>query len=222
MKVRFVGDIHGKTDDYKSYSLAGDGYDMSVQVGDFGFGFFSVQKTQFLEEWQLENPKHKFIRGNHDSPAICKKMPGYINDGQILNDMMFVGGAWSIDHYRRTEGVSWWRDEELSVEELNRMVDIYDVTRPEIMVTHDAPSDISYEMFVLSGLAPNLGKRIYTRTGQALQAMFEIHQPKFWVFGHWHHDLEYVSNGTHFVCVGELGYVDIDTENFEIVKKSWE
>lgn len=209
--TRIVGDIHGKIYDYQAYSLAGwNG--PSIQVGDFGIGFAGDYWHESVAEWQQANPQHRFIRGNHDNPAQCKTMPGYINDGVIENDVMYIGGAWSIDWAYRREGFDWWKDEELSIEQLNRMYDIYVTVKPRVMITHDAPTDVTYEMFVQSGLAigGSNAKKIQTRTGQAFQAMFDAHQPEFWAFGHWHHTMQYKGGRTIFQCIGELDYVDVE------------
>jgi hypothetical protein len=67
-------------------------------------------------------------------------------------------------------------------------------------------------MFVQTGLAiggPN-AKKINTRTGQALQAMFDAHQPDEWYFGHWHHTMQYKYGRTMFQCIGELDYTDVE------------
>jgi hypothetical protein len=135
-------------------------------------------------------------------------MVGCIADGSVENDMMFIGGAWSIDHAWRVEGIDWWRDEELSIQELNDLIEVYGDLKPKVMVTHDAPTNATYEMFVSKGLA--LGdKQINTRTGDAFQTMFEIHQPELWVFGHWHVTKSQVINGTKFQCLAELDYIDV-------------
>lgn len=210
MKTRIIGDIHGKFNDYSTSTLLD--CDRSIQVGDFGIGFAGDYWHDKVAEFQIDNPGHRFIRGNHDNPTKCKTMPGYINDGIIENDVMFIGGAWSIDQAWRTEGVDWWADEELSIMELNRLIDVYDAVRPRVMITHDAPTDVTYQMFVQSGLAigGHNAKKINTRTGQALQTMFDIHQPDSWYFGHWHVTMQSLFGRTMFHCLGELDYVDIE------------
>lgn len=40
--------------------------------------------------------------------------------------------------------------------------------------------------------------------------MFEMHQPRIWLFGHWHFDFDGVIDGTRFICLGELSYRDLD------------
>ncbi len=43
-----------------------------------------------------------------------------------------------------------------------------------------------------------------SRTMQALNAMFELHRPDLWFFGHWHRSAGAVIDGTRFQCLGEL------------------
>jgi hypothetical protein len=226
MYTRIIGDIHGKVTDYKFYSL-GIGrtrsgkeisVERSIQVGDFGMGF---NKTPYwndnMHQWFEANPGHRFIRGNHDDPAVCKTMPGYIPDGRVEGHTMFVGGAWSIDHAWRTEGLTWWRDEECSVEQFNQIIDTYAVVRPRVMITHDCPTQAAIDIFKNRGLlwGGRDAKLENTRTASALQAMFEIHQPDFWFFGHWHHTLHQKIGNTHFQCLGELDYIDFDLDTLE-------
>jgi hypothetical protein len=40
--------------------------------------------------------------------------------------------------------------------------------------------------------------------------MFELHQPKLWVFGHYHTDYDEVIQGTRFVCVNKDIYRDLE------------
>lgn len=226
MYTRIVGDIHGKVMDYKFYSL-GIGrtrsgkeisVDRSIQLGDFGMGFNKTATwNDNMRQWFEENPDHRFIRGNHDDPAICKTMPGYIPDGRVEGHSMFIGGAWSIDHAWRTAGVSWWPDEECSIDQFNQLIDTYAIVRPKVMFTHDCPTEAAIELFqkrglLLGGYGATLER---TRTATALQAMYEIHQPDFWFFGHWHHTTSMKLGNTRFHCLGELDYIDFDIENLE-------
>lgn len=208
MKTRIIGDIHGMW--YEYHALASEA-ERSIQVGDFGIGFAGPYWHERVDEFHLSGD-HRFIRGNHDHPAMCHKMAGWIPDGTVENDVMLIGGAWSIDWAYRTEGVSWWADEECSIPEFERMIDVYAATKPRVMITHDAPLEVSDQMFIKGELAlggPN-AKSIKTRTGQALQTMFDIHQPEEWYFGHWHHTKTEVIRGTKFTCLGEMDYVDVD------------
>ena len=191
--IRFIGDVHG---DFEAYKELVQGSDYSVQVGDFGIGFSGPYWHDRTNEFHRDG-NHKFIRGNHDDPHKCKEMIGWIPDGTIdENGIFYMGGAWSIDQARRTPGVSWWAEEELSIIELSKMIDRYEDIKPRIMVTHTFPYGTLREMFV--GEAGYLNQ---SRTEQALQAMFEIHQPEFWFGGHWHMSRVKTIMGTEFRCL---------------------
>jgi hypothetical protein len=64
---------------------------------------------------------------------------------------MYIGGALSIDKAHRTEGLNWWVDEELSIQEMNSIFDKYIKEKPDIMVTHDCPEEIAVMMEQWSG-----------------------------------------------------------------------
>lgn len=220
--TRLVGDIHGMINDYRFYSLGigrslkkDEVFERSIQIGDYGLGFGKPERDARINEWMKENPQHRFIRGNHDNPAVVKTMAGYIPDGTVEGDVMFIGGAWSIDNpdappgwYKRTKDVNWWEDEECSEEEFARILDTYMQVKPRVMITHDCPHKIAGEMFWGSGLLK--GPRYENRTGNFLQKLFDMHQPEEWYFGHWHFTMKHISGRTTFQCIGELDVVDVD------------
>lgn len=220
--IRFLGDVHGKFQPYKT--ILKNSPHPTIQIGDMGIGF---------RKWPHGEPSanppydamvaggHKFIRGNHDNPAVCKRHTQYIADGTIIDNMMFIGGALSIDKAYRVEGFSYWSDEELSTQELDQMIDIYIATKPEIMITHETPESIAElmvgtvdprtKMFSPGKLDP----RFASRTRQAFQSMFELYQPKLWIYGHWHIPFDEAINGTRFICLPELATIDIDMEGWQ-------
>ena len=212
--IRFIGDVHGK---YGPYKKLIKNVKNTIQVGDFGVGFF---KWDYHENCRvpLINPpydsiikdNHRFIRGNHDNLSVCKKKSYWIQDGTIElidgNKIMYIGGALSVDKIYRKEGYDWWDDEELSNNELTLLVDKYIIEKPDIVVTHDCPEEIAIMMDEWSG---HKKLDISSRTRQALQSMFEIHKPKLHIFGHWHFPIDKVYKNTHFICLNELQYIDI-------------
>ncbi len=214
--TRLIGDIHGCVNDYKAYAI-GNFEGPTIQVGDFGIGFGQGDYWHESVDAFHVAGNHRFIRGNHDNPALCKTMSGYINDGTIINDNMFIGGAWSIDNpdappgwYKRTKDYDWWEDEECSEEKFQQMLEIYDFYRPRVMITHDCPHNIAGDMFWGSGFLK--GPRYVTRTSAFLEKMLNIHQPEEWYFGHWHHTMQYKYGRTHFHCLGILDYVDVELD----------
>lgn len=190
---RIIGDVHGRIQDY--YAVADDA-DLSIQIGDMGLGFRGVS----LEP----NPAHRFFRGNHDSPQACRDHPNYMGDWGYDEafDLFWFAGADSIDRYIRREGVSWWRDEELSVQEFQEALDLYERVRPSVVLSHDGPQDFVATLF---------GIRDRSRTRQALQAAYELWQPRLWAFGHHHSPRDFVTReDTRFVCLPELALIDLE------------
>lgn len=205
--IRFIGDVHGRYEPYKR--LIAD-VPASIQLGDMGVGFRRKSGPNVGEaygnppHYAMVAGNHRFIRGNHDAPAACQTHSQWIPDGTVENDMMFIGGALSIDKEWRHEGYDWWPDEELSIAELNILVDVYAATKPRIMVTHDCPEVAAMALM-------NRTKLDYpSRTRQAFQSMFEVHQPEKWLHGHWHLSSRRVINGTRFICLAEHEFLDVE------------
>jgi hypothetical protein len=164
--IRLIGDIHGKIHDWKV--ICGATEHPTVQIGDFGFGFITTPEF---------NVKDRFIRGNHDNPDLCRRHRQHIPDGKVEGEIMYVGGAWSIDWMHRKEGVSWWRDEQLSYSQFHDVINTYEDKRPRVMVTHDCPNSAVDHLFPWATPIPSV-------TSSAFDAMLDIHTPELWIFGH--------------------------------------
>lgn len=205
MKVTFIGDAHGKM--MRLDQLVERSPDhLIIQVGDMGFGFREV--PEFPERFF-------FIRGNHDSPALARAHQNYLGDYGGDEKLFYLSGAVSIDRDLRTSGVSWWPDEELSIDELGKAVDQYKTLKPKVVVSHEAPvAAVERVLRDLIGEYFSAKKDCReSRTSQALQAMLEAHQPELWVFGHYHVDAEFTLDEfprTRFVCLGELSAKEME------------
>ena len=209
--TRYIGDVHAKWDQYKRIIEEVPYGVPSVQVGDFGVGFVEPDNSYTMPPLPLptaQTSQHRFIRGNHDNLAVCQELGFFIDDGTIEDGVMYVGGALSIDRHVRKEGLNWWANEELSIEELSAIVDLYLLREPHTVVTHDCPDAIIMQ---IADEHPyfSLQKRFKSRTGQALQTMWDFHKPDLWIFGHYHVSIDRVIGGTRFRCLDELEYMDI-------------
>ena len=119
---------------------------------------------------------------------------------------MYVGGAWSIDKQWRIKDFSWWADEELSMQEFDKILFDFITFQPDVMITHDCPQCIAKILFLDGTHKPVLT----SRTGQAFDAMIQHHSPKTWIFGHWHEFRQKFIKGTEYICLGELETIDLD------------
>jgi len=224
----FIGDVHGEFKTYlyvlfrMQHKGGKRGVSCSFQLGDMGIGF---QKGQdgFKKDgktWSPElGPEHKFIRGNHDSPALCRVHPNYAGDWRYFRkpDIFAVGGGYSVDYHWRTRNVSWWEDEQLNNRQMGQMFRFYKQYRPSIVVSHECPS------VVKDAVLTNEEKRGKTSATEAkLQQMYEFHKPKLWIFGHHHKRYEVEVNGTMFVGLGELRYGKTSECVFEIPDLTWD
>lgn len=199
--VLFIGDLHGKWDSYARI-LEDEQPEMSVQVGDFGIGFDESSDVLGKVHSAMDNngPNNLYIRGNHDDPAMALDDPRCMTDGSYdeATGIFYLGGAFSIDAEWRAQGLDWWVDEEMSYDALFTAIDLYEKVKPRIVVSHECPEGLAWKFF--SWYRGDLK----SRTREALDAMRSIHKPELHVFGHWHHNIDEVVDGTRYVCLNEL------------------
>lgn len=118
-----------------------------------------------------------------------------------------MGGGYSIDKYRRTEGVSWWPQEMPSEEEYNNALENLKRINYKVdyIITHTAPSETVYYLSILRSLGI---KNDVVQEQQLTIFLDEIQRKvtyKHWYFGHFHVDLELWRNQTALLsCVQEL------------------
>jgi len=219
---RIIGDVHQKQDKYARIALEAE---YSLQVGDMGFDY------SYLDAY-LDPDKHKVLAGNHDNyntqkccESGCEKCEGrgyifcdqtkhFLKDFGVLeiprmHPIFYVRGAWSIDFLYRTPGISWWEDEELTMAQCEKAISLYKEVKPDFVVTHSTPLSVASCIPFKSSFGTDLHK---TRTDQMLDAMYDAHQPAFWIFGHyhldWRKDLSNNGRETTFICLNELSYKD--------------
>ena len=69
----FIGDVHGKFGPYKRICKE---YRDTIQVGDMGVGFIDRYTNRSYSNpphYAMKAGNHRFIRGNHDNPGVCRK-----------------------------------------------------------------------------------------------------------------------------------------------------
>ena len=181
-----VGDAHARVKEY--IKLIETINEPTIQVGDLGIGFIQIP----FEKIPLN---HKFIRGNHDNPKLCKKIPNFLGEYGITNNIFFISGADSIDKEYRTIGIDWWKDEELSTRDMMNLIIRYSSLKPKYVVSHDCPRSFSEKFF---------GGTFNSKTSNMMNKLLEIHQPEIWVFGHHHRSVVEEFNKTKFIGLSEL------------------
>jgi predicted phosphodiesterase len=195
--LTIIGDVHGYHDSYLNIATK---CEATVQVGDFGFNYEVLNG--------MDPDLHKIVGGNHDNYAIIKDCPYYLGDYGLANvggvEFFFVRGENSVDKNIRIEGKNWWREEELDMNTAYKAIEAYISAKPQIVISHGCPAD------VMPFFITNPSKQFSpSRTSQMLDAMWNSHRPKLWVFGHHHNSHSITVGDSVFRCLNELETMNI-------------
>lgn len=209
INLRVIGDVHGKIDYY--IQLAKESY-FSIQLGDLSFNYDKLGN--------LDSNFHKVIAGNHDNYTkengkFVKQTNHFLGDFGVVKipsfteKVFFVRGANSIDKQLRTEGVNYWRDEELTYSNSLKALEEYKKEKPDFVFSHTCPAFITKLAF---GYKTWHGQEIRSSmTDVLLEQMFEYHKPKMWIFGHHHKSWKANINDCQFQCLAELECFDFSS-----------
>jgi predicted phosphodiesterase len=205
MSLFLIGDPHGRIDEYLKLLASLPLGSHSIALGDLYLGRPGVHLPELP-------PEHKFLRGNHDDPALCREHPNYLGDyGYPDDDLFFVSGAQTASWRVLGNSKYWYRDEELFELDLDKAIGLYKDIRPKIVISHTAPSEAAREILKDLDGSYFLNKHgdVESRTSRALQEMFEAHQPSVWCFGHFHVNREFVICETKFRCSAEMAAFEV-------------
>lgn len=239
--IYVTGDTHGNQ--YKwaeQIEPALSSGDTLIVCGDFGVGFWNGRywsEEMFYDFLAGQKYTVLFADGNHENfdklyaypikqryggkvhelrPNVLHLMRGEIYD--IDGERIFVmGGGYSIDKYRRTEGVSWWPREMPSEDEYQKARDKLKKAdfKVDYIITHTAPAEtVSYLSTIRSyGIKNDVADEMPLTA--FLEELRREVTYKRWYFGHFHVDAELWRNQTAMLStVREL-------ESGKIVRK-WE
>lgn len=220
MKTLILGDIHGRwsqADELYDAIVEKEGVpELLIQVGDFGFW----PREPKLAVWdrEFEHPC-LWIDGNHEDfetlgrlnlenwgfdpyhtpfrldrwKELLKRWT-YIPRGTIINGVLFIGGARSIDQMHRRRGVDWFPEENISYLQQSMIFDnieAYGADKIHTVITHDCPGAFDVkEACIYSKVEIIDGNRKF------LQAVLEVVQPTHWYFGHYHKTMQKIDENT--------------------------
>jgi hypothetical protein len=204
----FVGDVHGE---WKMLNRAIEkiGDDDIILLGDIDIGIF-VQKgfhgsTKRMAYYPKEFPSNvKFIRGNHDNPEVSNKHPNCLGEYGVFemggHKIGYLAGGYSLDYMYRTEGVDWWRNEELPMAELYKALDLFEAEKPDVMISHEAPCSLVKTLFSGQDLYPS-------RTNQLLDAvLLSVKSINHWFCGHYHFTHDKFFCGVEFHILNRMEF----------------
>lgn len=208
-KLRLIGDVHGQFSAYK-HLLKFPLY--SIQLGDFGFKY---DWNKLIEE--IDDNSHKVLGGNHDDYDFIEQTnpKHYLGDFGIYENqkikLFFVRGGLSIDKHLRIQGRSWWQQEELDYMQQSKCIQLYEKEKPDFLISHVPPENLLEDLH-------EEHRTIKSSTGMLLSMLYEIHEPKVWVYAHMHPQKTFYKkqNNTIFICLAIRDFIDFDlTKNLE-------
>jgi hypothetical protein len=211
-----AGDSHG---DFRHFSYLierakSEGCDGILHCGDLGY-YPNIPEfahhLELLDRWlQAADLWLYFVDGNHEAHWNLRALPregpftrtAYKRIVHIPRGARWtwhgirylgLGGAYSIDKEKRTLGLDWFPEEQLSQAEIYRILQA-PPGGVDVIIAHDCPAGIEFH-----GLLPI---RRSDSNRLAVQAVVEHARPKLVVHGHHHvaHHSRYRSTEQSFSC----------------------
>lgn len=209
--ITFVGDTHGQLDDIGAAleAAADHGSDRVVQVGDFGIGLTSTPVGKWLATLDrlcanYEIDQFVFIAGNHENWDLLDtyRQTGNVDEHgfhRVTDRIRWadnattwtwhgirfgaLGGAHSIDHRYRVEGVSVWSALEKPTNSQMRTIA---TSKLDVLVTHDAPETVGKALGAHSGTIPIVDEAISQTVREQVRTAVAGSEASHLIHGHWH------------------------------------
>lgn len=204
--IYITGDTH--RDFSRLNNLKCNKDDMLIVLGDAGINYYLNEEDIKCKDY-LKKFKIKFfcIRGNHEERPenistykevemfggkvfIEDKYPNLIfaKDGEVYNidgkSILVIGGAYSVDkEYRIIYGYKWFKDEQLSVNEMNNIIGKVRGKHFDIVLTHTCPYKYEPKEVFLQGLDQS---KIDKTMEHFLDKIEESIDYGKWYCGHYH------------------------------------
>lgn len=245
-KILVQGDLHGNTSALRrAFQFAQrNGCTFVLQVGDFGYGWDQTNhgdkmitaSAKIVEEFDI--PLF-WLDGNHenfdrleaakafgaDEPVEMAPNVFYLPRGTVINldwmgknyRLLAIGGAYSVDKAYRIWGKSWWPQEEITADDLDKC---YEAGKVDIVFSHDAPGSAFMAALMIAAdgnsremahLAMKNDQRFpgAKPNRDALESVLQSAQPKLWIHGHYHSAYTAdLPNGTHVIGLDMENEVD--------------
>jgi len=174
-----------------------------ITYRDWGYNQKQIEYgSTFRDEKKIKvgdtNAKIYWAPGNHEHWWILEKELGrhgkapiemnpnlyYCPIGSIINingsNILFIGGADSIDKNARTIGLDWFPEEVLNHADFEFILKSIGDKKIDIVISHTCPN-----AFPMSDLTGRYDKKDDPTRG-ILNEVLRIYRPKKWRFGHWH------------------------------------
>lgn len=209
--ILVLGDIHGRFEELNKMldTLTEDC--VILVCGDFGY-FPYINSIPKLSTLRVKSHKIYFCPGNHEdwdsldkittSPKITEIENNvfYCPFGSTLQieqyNILFCGGAESVDWKVRTPGYDWFPQEGISYRDMSNLP-CPEEFNVNVVISHTCP------YFCLPYLyLPFLHDQ--SISDKCLEDVFQIYQPVRWYFGHFHRPVLFEYQQTVFHSLNEI------------------
>jgi len=213
MKILVVGDVHNNFTGLNKL-ISRRKPDLIIQCGDMGVwpALNKSGDTQSLSQIKLQTAeKLLFCDGNHEDHWYLRDRvsdelePGiiYMPRGSVYTlpdgrNIMFFGGADSIDKQCRRVGIDWFPEEVITQKDLYNLPDV----NVDILITHTCPIEIIKEVKM------EYPEKRPEPSNYALSEVWKYYKPDLWYFGHWHYYTEGKLLETKWYALSAIGFGD--------------
>ena len=204
--IYITGDTHRDFSRLNDLNFNDD--DMLIVLGDTGINYcLDEEDIRFKEYLKRYNVKLFCIRGNHEERPenissysevdmfggkvfIEDDYPNLIfsKDGEVYNidgkSVLVIGGAYSIDkNYRLMHGYKWFKDEQLSQDEMDNIFEKVNGKYFDIVLSHTCPYKYEPREVFMSGIDQSKVDKSMEYFLDKIEG--SIHYDK-WYCGHYH------------------------------------
>jgi hypothetical protein len=112
-------------------------------------------------------------------------------------NVLFMGGAHSIDEDAREPGIDWFPQEAITEADIHNLPDM----EIDIVISHTCPVEIFDKLSKMTGM---ISHDIDSSRG-ALSYVLERYRPALWYFGHFHVYATGKTRGVRWFCLDKVG-----------------
>ena len=243
--IYITGDTHREF--YRLHDIEKNKNNMLIILGDAGINYYLDERDKILKE-QLNSYNIKLfcVQGNHEERPkniltykeidmfggkvfIEEKYPNLIfaKNGELYNidnkKVLVIGGAYSVDkNYRIIYGHPWFKDEQLSKEEMDNILNKYKGQHINIILSHTCPLKYEPTEVFMKGInQSDIDKSMEKFLDKVEQS---INYDK-WYCGHYHTEkqidkLEFMFGRIKVFNKDEF-YPKYDRNGYEIIRDSY-
>lgn len=212
--ILVCGDIHGYWSSLNTL-INKKSPSMILQCGDFGYWpkFHGQSIDGTGKKWDFYGLKNQDTKiywcdGNHEDHWGLKNVSNneilpnvfYMKRGSALTlpdgrNILFIGGAQSIDRFSRTTGVDWFPEETITQKEIYDLPDV----NIDIIISHTCPEEFLCEL----GFEDYRKEKYKDPSCKALSYVLEKYRPSLWYFGHFHVSKSGYTSRCRWTCLNQ-------------------